>query len=314
VGAVILAGDGCRLPRLLAAAIERLQVPVTWLAADTSAAPPVDVRLDAVFYPRQHSVQEVARALLTLASRRTAHSNRIGPAPLRRLAAAAAERSSRPPAPFWVRHLASRIESVDDLRRSLGSPKTILCLGSGPSSGDHELLAEKHDALFRVDHAWAERGLLSQPHVVFTGTSETLSSVRGPVFGLANADAIAAMMAARLLRIWQRPAKYFLPGSIADPYREFAWRDHRPSPDALMIATAVALIPRRLVIAGIDVFSRSRTAPSVQPVAAAVLGRLSDDDRERTYILGCLDRHVGEIVLFDEGLKAAVARRRQGLV
>ena len=43
----------------------------------------------------------------------------------------------------WLRPLTGlkfeRLESLEDLRRELGQPRTLLCLGNGPSSEDPRL-------------------------------------------------------------------------------------------------------------------------------------------------------------------------------
>ena len=69
------------------------------------------------------------------------------------------------------------------LSERLGRPATILCLGNGPSSEDPRLAGIAHDALFRVNWRWLERGLLTQPDMVFVGDLRTTSKVRDCVFG-----------------------------------------------------------------------------------------------------------------------------------
>ena len=52
--------------------------------------------------------------------------------------------------------------------RRLGEPKSILCLGNGPSSEDAGVERAGFDCLFRVNWIWQRRTRHSNPDVVFT--------------------------------------------------------------------------------------------------------------------------------------------------
>ncbi len=54
-----------------------------------------------------------------------------------------------------------RIDSWETLRERLGDPKSVLCLGNGPSSEDHRLESLAHDCLMRVNWRWSNSPL---PH------------------------------------------------------------------------------------------------------------------------------------------------------
>src|SRR5262245_43792382 len=56
----------------------------------------------------------------------------------------------------------------EDLRRRLGQPKSILCLGNGPSSEDAGIDRAGYDCLFRVNWIWQGHTRHSNPDVVFT--------------------------------------------------------------------------------------------------------------------------------------------------
>jgi hypothetical protein len=312
VRAVLLAGEGCRLPRALASALAKRATPVAWLTLDESTTPPTGIVLDEVFYQRSQTVQEVARALLVLVGRERKWTGRRDLRLLRRIAATASQRMGEKRVPLWVRRLGRRIETIDDLRRRLGTPKTILCLGNGPSSEDRAVLSEAHDALFRTNHAWMSRGLLCHPHVVFTGLKETMRKISGPVFGLYGAETEKVLLMTRLARPLRKPAEYFVGDAIADPYREFHWGEHRPTSGAVMIATAVSLLPKRLVIAGVDMFASVSGAYPGNPAAANAYAPAHDRGKELAYILGCLDRHLGELEIYGDVLKSQVQKRRGG--
>ena len=77
-----------------------------------------------------------------------------------------------------------RYDDLDQLRRQLGCPETILCLGNGPSSEDPRLGDVAYGALFRVNHSWSDRPILTNPDVVFTGGPATMKAIKTPIFGL----------------------------------------------------------------------------------------------------------------------------------
>ena len=60
------------------------------------------------------------------------------------------------------------IASWEQLCRRLGEPKSILCLGNGPSSEDADIDRSRYDCLFRVNWIWRERARHADPDVVFT--------------------------------------------------------------------------------------------------------------------------------------------------
>lgn len=312
--AVLIAGDRCQMPRHLIAALAKRATPIVWLAPDQGAAPPTDVVIDAVYYPRRHSVQEVVRSLLVMADRQVLARPRGEPQLLKHIATTAAARMDGERRPVWVRRLASRIANVDDLRQLLGRPKTILCLGNGPSAEDRAVLSETHDALFRIDDTWLARGLLCQPHIVFTKRPETMRLLEGPIFGLHGEEAESDLLACRLKRPWRRPPEYFLADKIADPYAEFRWGDFRATSESAMVASAVALVPKKLIIAGIDMPVSLLNDSSGSDLTFAGYTSRYDRDKQMGYMLGCLDRHIGELEVFGEGLSEVVKhRRRRGL-
>jgi hypothetical protein len=230
---------------------------------------------------------------------------------LRHVAETAAQAMEKDKRPFWVKRLGNRIDNVDDLRRRLGAPKTILCLGNGPSSEEAAVISEPHDVLFRANHSWASRGVLCHPHVVFTGLKATMRALSGPIFGLYGEETEKTLLLTRLIRPWRKPAEYFIADKIANPYPEFRWGEHRPTSGAIMIATAVALVPKRLVIAGIDMFASRAGAYPGDKSAANAYAPAHDRDKELAYILGCLDRHLGELEIHGEALRDAAKWRRR---
>lgn len=192
--------------------------------------------------------------------------------------------------------LGPTVETVEALRRRLGAPGTILCLGNGPSSETPSLAETRHDALFRVNHMWSERGLLVHPDVVFTGLRSAIRAVSGrPVFiaqTVGGVERLALMRWAALKRFATATAATL--GVMP--------RDIVPTNGAVMLAVAVALEPKRLVIAGMDLFRHPEGAYPGDGATANAYAPLHDPDAELDFILGVLDGYDGELEIVGEAL------------
>ena len=73
------------------------------------------------------------------------------------------------------------ITSWDELRSRLGEPKTLLCLGNGPSSEGSGLDRVGFDCLFRVNWIWNDRSVHRDPNVVFTADLDAPSGPSVPI-------------------------------------------------------------------------------------------------------------------------------------
>jgi hypothetical protein len=235
---------------------------------------------------------------------------------------AALERSRRPSA--WrriettllrllARKRICRLASLAALRDALGAPQCILCLGNGPSSEDRALLAVSYDALFRVKHRWLDRGFLAEPDMVFTGSMKTLRRVRHTIFGFSSA-AVEAM----LLRKWL-PHSLFRRLTFFTPERagilpRYPSATCVPTNGAIMLATAVALAPKSLIVAGIDLFSDPRGAyPGDDPTANAYAAA-HDAKAELEFVLQILDAYPGELLIIGDVLQKHWAEYRRARV
>ena len=92
----------------------------------------------------------------------------------------AARLSSALLSPLYRRKYRS-IATLEELKAELGHPETVMCLGNGPSSEDPRLGELPCDALFRVNHFWLARGVLTEPQLVFTGLRAAIRAVSNPV-------------------------------------------------------------------------------------------------------------------------------------
>ncbi len=193
-----------------------------------------------------------------------------------------------------------RFGSIDQVRRQLGNPDTILCLGNGPSSEDPRLGETSYDAMFRVNHSWKQRPVLTDPEVVFTGGYSTMRAVNPPMFGLQHETGELTLLSAKGLWVFLHRLTYFSVERLGPYLDEFDWGEHRPTNGAAMIAMATAMQPKRLIIAGVDLFRHpdgsypgDKTTPNAYTPAHS-------SDKELSFLCHCLDRFNGEVVIFGE--------------
>jgi hypothetical protein len=200
------------------------------------------------------------------------------------------------------------IPDLPSLRRRLGEPATILCLGNGPSSEDAAVRETTFDALFRVNHSWQSRTVLPYADCVFTGLRGSVAAVGPASTFVFQTDADEDEMRYRCATL--RGPIRFATAERLGAYRPDATGVFRPTNGAIMIAVAVALAPARLVISGIDLFSHAAgTYPGDRSTPNAYTIAHSRDD-ELAFMLGVLDRYEGELVILNEILRDAWVRHR----
>jgi hypothetical protein len=207
---------------------------------------------------------------------------------------------------------AERYDSIEELRRALGEPQTILCLGNGPSSEDSEVAKVAYDSLFRVNFRWLDRGFLTEPDMVFTGSKESLKRVRGAIFGLQSIRSEARLLVTRILH----PAFARMRYAAIERFGLFISESHlhgvRPTNGAAMLAVAVALRPARLVISGIDLFSHPDGSYPGDTKTPNAYTPGHDANSELALLLAALDLFEGELVILSEALRRNWEAHRHG--
>ena len=197
---------------------------------------------------------------------------------------------------------------IEDLRATLGSPGTILCLGNGPSSRHPGVEALTCDRLFRVNHSWKSRGgPFLAPDLVFTGQRDTVDVLR-PTFGFVFGKILSEeKVLSRLLTSWRRVSY----GTV-ERLGLHAWTSDgnaAPTNGALMVAVACALRPHRLVIAGIDLFSDPAGAYPGDATTENKYAVGHEASFELDFMVAALRGHAGELVVFGRALRAALRAR-----
>lgn len=205
-----------------------------------------------------------------------------------------------------------RCDGWDELAERLGRPETILCLGNGPSSEDPGIEGVAHDALFRVNWRWRDRGLLTHPDMVFVGDLRTTSRVRGCVFGFRTiAWESEVLLREIVLHGRLRRLEYFTYERASPFLNDDRWPAH-PTNGVLMVATAAALKPRRLVVAGIDLYLDPRGRYPGDRAPDNDFPQMHSRDVELEILEKTLAGFPGEVEILSRTLREALARRREG--
>jgi len=190
-----------------------------------------------------------------------------------------------------------RIDSREALAARLGNPKTIMCLGNGPSSADPMLESLAHDALFRVNHQWMQDGYMTGADMIFAGVKRSMRAAGPALIGVASARKEEALLGARILAPWRGRLRYGVVEEIAD--LGDALHDHpRPTTGAVMLAAAIALAPMRLIVAGMDMFSDKAGAYPGRPDAVNAYNAAHDRQTDAAFVRTHLARYDGEIMIF----------------
>jgi 3-Deoxy-D-manno-octulosonic-acid transferase (kdotransferase) len=201
---------------------------------------------------------------------------------------------------------ARRIETLEALRDRLGAPGTILCLGNGPSSEDPRLLTMEFDVLFRVNCRWAGRGGHDRPHVVFTGDTQCLGAAGEGVLAFRTVEEERRLLGRHLVRRTPWRLTYVTVERVPVPIAPVR---ARPTNGAVMVATAVALAPRRLVIAGIDLFEHPAGAYPGDSATPNAYLLMHDRETELDILAGALRAFAGDLVVLWAPLARALEAR-----
>lgn len=209
-------------------------------------------------------------------------------------------------APFDRRRFPG-IDSLEQLNRLLGNPATLMCLGNGPSSESPELSRMPFDALFRVNSRWAARGRLLNPDLIFTNQQMAVRRLR-PRVGFVVRSAADQQYLRWKLR-WRVRHLRLGAADHLHLHRTADCCDVVPSTGLLMLSAAVALQPKRMIVAGIDLFSDKSGAYPGDNRTLNAYSLDHDRDTERRLLIALLDRYHGELIVVGDVLRAAIADR-----
>lgn len=212
------------------------------------------------------------------------------------------------PGRLALRARAQRIDSLEAARTILGPCETILCLGNGPSSEDPRLSSVAFDTLFRVNCSWRNRGPLTRPQVVFLGDARCLRLVEGCVFAFRTVEEEARLLTDRLLHGRLGRLRYLTVERLPVFINERRW-SARPTNGAVMLATAAALEPARLVIAGMDLFQHPAGAYPGDPATPNDYLLMHDRETELAIVDEALRRFRGTVTVLSDALARGLDAR-----
>lgn len=201
---------------------------------------------------------------------------------------------------------ARRIRSIDALKEELGAPDTILCLGNGPTSEALTLDAYAGATLFRVNWTWAPRGRMTEPHAVFTADPDLPPEDSRAILVFPRATGGRLVLAQHLLAMRPPRSGYLFLDELVPAVADLA-APVVPTNGALMIAIATALGPRRLVIAGMDLYRHPHGRyPGSDAVEGYARGHSADCDL--ALIGKALTAFPGQVHILSPNLTAALGR------
>lgn len=197
------------------------------------------------------------------------------------------------------------IISWEELRWRLGEPKTILCLGNGPSSEAAGIDAARFDCLFRVNWIWRERARLANPNVVFTADFDPPSPGAAIICFPTRADA-NRILASYVRRRIGAQTKYLVLPELPSPLFRKTW-SHRPTNGAMMLAAATQLRPSRLIVAGIDLYLHPQGKYPGANDEPNQYDAIHDRSIDLAFIRAALDQFDGNVEIQGAQLQSALA-------
>ena len=196
----------------------------------------------------------------------------------------------------------------DDVRRALGDPDSILCLGNGPSSESDAVHDVRFDRLLRVNWIWSDRARHVSPDVVFTADLDPPPVEPTPTICFPTRQDANRILASYVLRRIPLPSAYWIFPELPSESVTKTW-SHRPTNGAIMVAAAVQLRPKRLAIAGIDLYLHpdgkypgSRDEPNSYD-------SIHDRDVDLDFIIAALRGFTGEVEILSPQLRSTLEAR-----
>lgn len=199
----------------------------------------------------------------------------------------------------------TRLTSVGELTEKLYNPKTILCLGNGPSSEDAAVHNVSFDVLFRANHGWQSRGFLTHPDVVFTGMQASMRKLKEPILCVLGTTTEKVLLMVRARNFLSGKLTYLAVGTPSVEPGLKGTGDVRPTSGAVMLAVAVAMAPEKLIIAGMDLFQHPQGSYPGDASAPNAYTATHSRDHELEFILTRLERYEGDLVIVSDALRQA---------
>lgn len=197
----------------------------------------------------------------------------------------------------------------DELFEALGRPETVFCLGTGPSSADPVLRTMAYDVLFRVNRKWAGKSFFDKPDMVFTARQSVMVATEGAIFGVRSHASELRVVRTRGFDPRRGKSVFARADLIAPDLVSYDWGAFRPTNGAAMLAVSVALQPKRLIVAGIDMYSHPDGAYPGDTATPNAFAPAHDAETEKEFLLQRLEAYRGELVIVGDALRDALEAR-----
>jgi hypothetical protein len=202
---------------------------------------------------------------------------------------------------------ARRLSGWEALRERLGCPETILCLGNGPSCEDPRLEKLSYDALFRVNWRWLERGILTNPDMVFVGDLATTARLSSCVFGFRTIAWESEMLLRHLLfHLGLKKLEYFTYERVSRELSDERWPRH-PTNGVVMVATALGIRPKQIIVAGMDLYEDPRGRYPGDRIGDNNYPQMHSREVEVDALRAVLANFSGETYILSEPLRQALS-------
>ena len=198
--------------------------------------------------------------------------------------------------------------SWDALRGALGDPDSILCLGNGPSSEADAVHGVRFDRLFRVNWIWSDRTRHVSPDLVFTADLDPPSIRPTPAICFPTRRDANRVLASYIARKIPLPPEYLVFPELPSEAIVKTW-SHRPTNGAIMVAAAVQLHPKRLAIAGIDLYLHPDGKYPGYRDEPNTYDPIHDRDVDLAFIMAALRRFKGEVEILSPQLRSTLEAR-----
>ena len=200
------------------------------------------------------------------------------------------------------------IASLASLKKRLNFPRTIVCLGNGPSSEDPRLADYQDGILFRVNWNWRGRSWMTTPDAVFTADPNIPSFGPRPILVFPTAETGRRILLRHTIAMLPPTAGYvFLDQFVPRPTDLSGAMI--PSNGALMVALAAALEPECIVIAGIDLYQHPQGRYPGDAEAIGGYSREHSAEIDLSLIRAALADFAGEKIILSDNLRRALGRR-----
>ena len=195
------------------------------------------------------------------------------------------------------------IDKLAALKAKLADPAAICCLGNGPSSEDSAIQNQHFAVVFRVNYQWKTRGFALNPAAIFTADPDLPPQTADAVLVFPSRPEANRILLDHCRKLRPPKAGYAVFPELMDTGVWPAW----PTNGALMIATAAALKPRKILIAGMDLYRHPAGKYPGDASEINAYDAIHNRETDIAFIRAALRDFTGELTILSDDLKRELA-------